>query len=303
MQHFALIVLALAFSLPSAFAREARDCTFELSKWEMDKNSQPLTDALKACEARRNVEREAAAADAAEKRERDKQEYVRAYEAANTLILISSFEYRYRYNDPENLIPRLEPLKRQLEAKQYQDRFADAISSSDLQSFISAHELNDPDTLVPEAKRRLEVALKTERAKQYQDRFAAAKSSAELQSFIAAYGENDPDSLVPQAQKLLATVLKIEEAKQIKADRERAETGKRLEIERLATPIANCNQLTTAAYKAIQREKEIAAVSGYENKQILRQAGEYIVTCRNMVPRAYEVYRKAGGTKGLNELR
>ncbi len=92
--------------------------------------------------------------------------YTKEYGAAINLESIADFEKKYGNDDPDNLIQKLEPLKLQLETKQYQDRFDAAKSSSELQSFISEYESKDPDRLILEAKRRLAAVLMVEQAEQ-----------------------------------------------------------------------------------------------------------------------------------------
>ena len=188
-------------------------------------------------------------------RERKYLAYTKEFESSKSLEAITAFEKQYRDNDPDNLIPKLEPLKLQLETKQYQDRFASAKSSSELQSFISDYESKDPDHLTPQAKKRLAVALKAEQAEQE---------------------KRKRDQSLEQKQGILLGM----------EDR-----------------ITNCNRMTAQANRAIAREREIAAVSGYLNTSVMRQAGEYIVTCRSIIADSYAEYRKAGGTKSLSAMK
>lgn len=181
--------------------------------------------------------------------------YLESYKAATSLALIGDFQTRYANNDPDNLIPKLEPLKLQIETKQYQDRFA------------------------------------------------AAKSSSELQSFISDYESKDPDRLIPEAKKRLATVQKVEQAEQERRKREQALEQRQGKLLGLEDRIAYCTRMTAQANRAIAREREIAAVSGYVNTSVMRQAGEYIVTCRSIIADSYAEYRKAGGTKSLSAMK
>jgi hypothetical protein len=196
----------------------------------------------------------------------EKRIYLAEYESIKNLDQIYAFENQYRNSDTDNLIRKLEPLKLQLETKQYQDRFDAAKSSSELQSFISEYESKDPDRLIPEAKRRLAAVLKVEQAE-------------------------------------LARLTRAKLAEEEKRKREQVIEQKQGKLLGLESSIANCTRMTAQADRAIAREREIAAVSGYVNTSVMRQAGEYIVYCRSVISDGYAEYRKAGGTKNLSEIK
>lgn len=181
--------------------------------------------------------------------------YEEKYKSITTLDEIYLFESQYNNSDYANLIPKLATLKHQLEIKKYNNQFQNAKSPNEIQSFIAEYETKDFDGLIPEAKKRLVVALKNEKLEQ------------------------------------------------VRLDRERIAKLKSEEIEKFANQIINCNRLMEQAYRAIEREHEIGRISGYENKQVLRDAGEMIVGCRRIVTQAYENYRNRGGTKNLSQIK
>lgn len=194
-----------------------------------------------------------------------RQEYLREFEAAESLVLINEFKNKYAYQDPDSLIPKLAPLKAQLEHQEYLDLYAQADTTEKLENFIGRYENNDPDELVLKAKNRLTKIKIKERAEQdiLDNKIIAEKKQREI------------DSVVTQKQRV---------------------------IDNLASKILWCNRQILFAHQTINKEREIAQVSGYENKFTLRQAGEIIVNCRNSIKRDFEDYRRKGGTRSLAEL-
>lgn len=198
--------------------------------------------------------------------EKARQDYLSAYEAAKSLPLINEFETRYAGNDPDGLIPKLASLKSQLEHQDYFDSLAQADTADKLAAFIAKYENNDPSGIVPAAKKRLSQLQKQEQAEQERrNREMIAEQERRNLEIIAAQ--------------------------------------KHRELENLASRIVWCNHQTLSAHQTIDREREIGQVSGYENKLLLRQAGEIIVGCRDSVGRDYDAYRKKGGMKNLGELK
>lgn len=88
--------------------------------------------------------------------------YLQAYEHATTLESIQQFEATYAGNDSDGLIVKLADKKASLELQKYRDRFASAKTSNDFSSFIVAYEGKDIENLVPEARRKLSEAERSE---------------------------------------------------------------------------------------------------------------------------------------------
>lgn len=122
----------------------------------------------------------------------------------------------------------------------------------------------------------------------YLNAYVSSTTLEKLYDFEKRYANNDPDSLIPKLAP-------------IKANLKREELSK--EIDLLAQKIRWCHQQTVNARLAIERERRVASVSGYENKMVLRQAGEIIISCQDSIPRDYAEYRKIGGTTALGNLR
>ena len=233
-------------------------------------------------------------------------QYVKDFELVATLEGIESFENKYTGNDPDGFIQKLHNLKTELEAgllKVYRDKFFAAKSSSDIQAFIDEYKNNDPDGVLRMAYLRLVEVKKIEALARYRNNYEGATTSSEFQSFITDYENNDPDNLVPIARKKLGAALKAEKELQLRKDHEEFAERQRKELDDLAFKIIRCNREIEHAQKAIEREREIVNISGYENKIVLRQAGEMIVYCRESVARDYKAYRKKGGTKMIYELK
>ncbi len=181
--------------------------------------------------------------------------YIKNFNSLNTLKDITVFEDRYKNKDPDRLIEKIAPRKRE---------------------FLLAI---------------------------YREKFTVARSSDDLKRFIEEYQSDDPDGLTPRAKERLESVLRAEAVEQDLRNRELLEARKRKEINDIEMRIVGCNRQIASAYATIDREREIARVSGYENKMILRQAGEFIVECRAAIKRDYDLYKKSGGGKRLDDLK
>jgi hypothetical protein len=192
--------------------------------------------------------------DARESAKLEREVYLLSFERAKELPAIYEFETHYRDTDTDGLIPKLSSLKTELEYRQYRSRYSEATTS---------------------------------------DRLSA---------FIAQYGSNDPDSLLPEAQKRLPQLEKEEAAERRRSEQRNQAQQKQQALAKLEDGISWCNSQSTIARRAIDRERQIAAVSGYENKISLRQAGEIIVFCRERSARDFAEYRKQGGKKALADI-
>lgn len=190
--------------------------------------------------------------------------------------------------------------KNQQEARdEYLHAYWAAKSLALIREFETRYADNDPDGYIPKL-----ASLKSQMEHQeYLDSHAHADTAGKLAEFIAKYENNDPDGLVQDGRNRLPQMQKQERTERDRLDREMIAEQKRKELDSLASRIVWCNRQTSSAYQAIDREREIAQVSGYENKLLMRQAGEIIVSCRNSVRRDFDDYRKKGGSRSLAELK
>ncbi len=168
-----------------------------------------------------------------------------------------------------------------------------------ISEFETRYADNDPDGYITKL-----ASLKSQLEHQeYLDIHARADTTDKLVEFIEKYENNDPNGLVPDARNRLPQMQKQERDERYRLGREMIAEQSRKELDNLSSKIVWCNHQTSNAYQAIDREREIAQVSGYENKLLMRQAGEIIVSCRNSVRRDYAAYRSKGGLKSLAELK
>jgi chemotaxis protein histidine kinase CheA len=193
--------------------------------------------------------------DKAYKRQRTKdpkaiarQLYIDFFTNIKTDIDRSNFIKLYKNNDPDGLVAKAElglseSQKREAaeartrELQQYRDSFKNAHSSSDFSTFISTYYSDDPDKLVPMAKKKLASAQKREATEarqrelreaaeakarelqQYRDAFKNARSSSDFDTFIQTYQGKDPDRLIAKAKKMKANAERREAAERAEAER------------------------------------------------------------------------------------
>ena len=115
-----------------------------------------------------------------EQEQRALAEYRREFEAAKrSLAAIKAFEDRYAGNDPENLIPQLSGVKRELWLAEYRARFDSMQGVAAIEAFIADYRGDDPDGKIGPAKVRLEEAQRIAQAQaQAQDAEKAAQQKA-----------------------------------------------------------------------------------------------------------------------------
>jgi hypothetical protein len=198
----------------------------------------------------------------------------------------------------ENLIVQRTQERAVQEHAAYVKDFDTVKTLDDVTAFEKRYGSNDPDHLIY----RFAPLKKTLLHERYQEQFASSHTSADWKSFIFNYENNDLDHLIQDAKVRLAASVKVEQAEQQQRERQLAQEQKQKKFNELVSLISYCNHQIDAAFRAIKREQDISQVSGYENKIIMRQAGEIIVGCRSANARDYETYRKMGGTKHLNKL-
>ncbi len=111
-------------------------------------------------------------------------QYRREFEAAKrSLAAIKAFEDRYAGNDPENLIPQLSGVKRELWLAEYRTRFDTMQGVAAIEAFIADYQGDDPDGKIGLAKVRLEEAQRTAQAHaQAQEAEKAAQQKAKALS-------------------------------------------------------------------------------------------------------------------------
>jgi hypothetical protein len=177
-------------------------------------------------------------------------------------------------------------LRAREDAAQYAKYRADFDAATTLDRIIAFERTYaswDQDKLIP----ALQSAKQRLAHEQYVAAFHAAKSSTELASFIERYAGDDPDSLVPVARQKRAAA-DVQEAAQ-----RRKEAAAKLQAERVAKQkqrqgqLSYCRRMLALAYQALERERNIEAVSGVQNLTVKRQAGEMIVTCERIIARGY----------------
>lgn len=157
---------------------------------------------------------------------------------------------------------------------------------------------DDPDGLIKKLgprKSRLEL-------EEYRAEFRDADKAVFLKLFIEKYRNKDPDGLVPLAERKLVNALateKLAAAEKVKRD-EAADMSRRQRQAEL--DVVECKRTVAAAQHIIAREREIAAVSGYENKTTLYQAGRTVVNCQNQIRSSFATYKSNGGTKSLDQI-
>lgn len=105
--------------------------------------------------------------------------YLADFDNANTLASITAFEQRYRDDDPDNLIPKLGPLKARLELQAYRSAYENATTSVLLGQFIRDYQENDLEGLIPAAKKRYKLLVVQEaEALQLAERRSAEQKAA-----------------------------------------------------------------------------------------------------------------------------
>jgi len=220
----------------------------------MSLNPSSIWDAVRESKLIEVVERHVAE-EGARAAERQRLDYLNQFQKAQrSLQGIQEFEARYASNDLDGMIPQLANIKRSFLVDAYRSRFSSMNTEAEIAKFIDDYQSDDPDGLIPEARKRLAV----ERAR-------------------------------------VAAIAKVQ--KQERAD----EKQKRL-VQELELDLIRCSRSSQNAEASIERENEIGSVSGFVNKRVLREAGETIVLCRQLRPRVYEEYRRAGGRRALSEL-
>lgn len=182
----------------------------------------------------------------------------------------------------EQYVASEEARRRSDELAAYRREFDSAKSLDAIKAFESKYANNDPENLIPPLL-QLKASLQLV---EYRRRFDAMRDVKDMESFIADYKNDDTDGKVPEARRKLA-----DEQQRLAVDARRMSQQKEAErrqatIEQLERQIAMCERDTVAARQTIARERRIGAASGYENKLALRQAGEVIVACEDIVPEA-----------------
>lgn len=165
--------------------------------------------------------------------------------------------------------------------QEYHDRFQRAVTAYQINAFARDYGSNDAEDLINQAWNRFAAKERID--------FAAAKTVSGLQQFILTYKEADRAGLVDAATE------KLEAA--------RRSQGSVDNVSNLANAIRSCRRQIGLAEKTIDREKQIASVSGTQNLSLLHQAGDTIVSCRQAIPNIYASYRKAGGGLALEAIR
>lgn len=111
-----------------------------------------------------------------------------------------------------------------------------------------------------------------------------------------------------EADSLRGRIAQKEYNKQLEVsrkNRESEESAKKMEMAARDTPeakreaaerrISYLNNRIKTAYEAIEREKKIAAVSGYENKTKLYSMGNAIVVSQEEIDLQWKIYKEHGG--------
>lgn len=111
--------------------------------------------ALKLEALRSGVLDELARQRAREEADKVRADYLAAFEAADTLAKILAFESRYERNDPDGLVAKLVPSKKQLFHEQYRRDHDSAQTLADLSRFVRNYSHDDPDSLIPDVQRRI----------------------------------------------------------------------------------------------------------------------------------------------------
>ena len=109
---------------------------------------------------------------------KEREQYLQAFTAANTLAAIANFETKYNGNDPDNLINTLAPKKIALQRARQRELYASAKTANDYASLISEFSMNDLEGLLPLAKTKLADAERREAAES-----SKSKKNAELEEF------------------------------------------------------------------------------------------------------------------------
>lgn len=187
----------------------------------------------------------------------------------------------------------------------YLDTFEAATTLELIKDFEAKYTGNDPDGLIG----KLAIHRHVLEYKKYLDDFSNAKTPSDFSRFISAYEQDDRDRLIPEAKKRRSLALADEEKIRMSDEKTRQAreieakaTARKNEMNGNAGKIAWCSAQINDANRAIARERQIAEVSGYQNKMVLRQAGEVIVYCRENIPTTYAEYKRNGGSKSLSEL-
>jgi len=96
--------------------------------------------------------------------------------------------------------------------KVYRDDFVRATTSSKISKFIDQYSNNDPDSLVPQAKAKLQDILMKEETS-YRKSFDESTTIIQLERFINRYSQNDPAGFVPKARDRIRQLQKEEDQK------------------------------------------------------------------------------------------
>ena len=180
----------------------------------------------------------------------------------------------------------------------YRQAFQDAGTLEAIDTFERSYRGSDPEGLI----QQLQPLKSTLLLQQYRRRFASMRDLKEIEAFIADYGMNDPDGRLPDARKRLAEEQRKAEAEAVRQAAEKEAIRKHDELQSLEREIGDCKRQIDFARAAIERESRIGAISGYENKVILREAGERIVGCEDRIPKRFAQYKRLGGVKSLDAI-
>lgn len=162
----------------------------------------------------------------------------------------------------------------------YERAFAAARTGADYEKFIKAYASKDPNGLVPLAHVKQTEAGRTE--------LVTLKTAADIKSFISTYSRFNQSELVKDARDKLV----VAEQKERKVEAQAA----------LLRSIVFCKRTIAGAQRAIDREYEVAAISGVKSLSRLHKAGSQIVQCREAIPTLYARYREGGGTQPLASI-
>lgn len=174
----------------------------------------------------------------------------------------------------------------------YRRDFEAAKTLEAISAFESKYGSNDPEGLVPQLA-QLKSSL---RLAEYRRRYEAIRDSKDIEAFIKDYAADDPDGKVPEARSRLEQEQQRAAAEALKAGQQKEAAQRQATVQQLEQRIAVCERDTAAARQTISRERRIGAASGYENKLALRQAGEVIVACEDIVPEARRRLAELRGT-------
>lgn len=195
----------------------------------------------------------------------------------------------------EDQIAKKQRAKEAAKRAAYLQAYEHATTLEAIQQFEATYAGNDSDELIVKlADKKASLELQ-----KYRARFASAKTSNDFSSFIVAYEGKDIENLIPEARRRQTAAEKQEVAEKNAAQQQAEVARKQSELQKFERQIAWCKSQSSMAQKAINRENEIGAVSGYVNKDRLHQAGEIIVSCKGSITKNYAEYRQQGGSKPL----